>query len=266
MVAVALTTGSQGINRYRTKGGAKPDTLYDAVNCYVTVSGSIRPREGTIIDAQLPAGTVGLMAYRGKLWVFSDSLIDLSAHPDYGLSILTHADPGLGESLVEIHFAEPFLGYPYVVGEWSDGAIYHYWLQGEGDSPKTWEPSTFYKLGEIIHPTTPNGWTYKAHRLGDPGPAWAPEVERSVDDVVEPTTGNGFEYVVVEAHGTPPRSGSTEPDWIAEDGALVVEEADVAPGDGSPPPPSLPPISTLPPGTGDRYGPGRGTSPPQQAR
>lgn len=254
MAAVALTTGKQGINRYRIKGGAKPDTLYDAVNCYITVAGSARPRPGTVIDEQLPDGTVGLMAYRGRLWVFSDHYIDMSAHPGYGMSVLTHPNEegGTAPTLVRVHFAEPFLGYPYVVAEWSDGAIYHYWLQGEGDNPKVWEPNTTYELGEVIHPTTPNGWTYKANRLGPPGTPWAPRVERALNDVVEPTTPNGYEYVAVEVHGNPPRSGDVEPKWIAKDGAIVVEEADTAPN--IPPPPANPPPPSLPPGTDDRYG------------
>lgn len=258
-MAIALTTGRQGINRYRTKGGARTDTLYDAVNCYITVSGSARPRPGTVIHDVLPAGTIGLMAYRGKLWVFASHFIDISAHDGFGLSVLTHPDPDPADppALVRIHFAEPFLGYPYVVAEWSDGQIYHYWLQGEGDETKVWLPNTSYQLREIVHPTVANGFTYEAHRLTEPGPAWAPNVERDVNDVIEPTVENGFEYVCIEAHGNPPRSGSVEPAWPTEAGAIVIEEADAS---GAPPamPPTTPP-PTVPPGVRDRYGGGIGS-------
>lgn len=252
-MAFALTTGRQGIQRLRIKGGAKPDTLYDAVNCYVTVSGSIRPREGSSIDMQLPEGTVGLMAYRGMNWVFSDHYIDMAEYPGYGMSVLVHRQADSEATLADIHFAEPFLGYPYVVAEWSDGAIFHYWLQGEGNNPKTWQPDTIYRLNEIIHPNTPNGWTYKATRFGEPGTAWAPNTETAEADVVEPIVANGFEYEAVEVFGNPARTGTVEPTWPTEDGATVVEEADIVlTGETS----STGTGGQVPPDVEDRYGSG----------
>lgn len=258
----SLNTLKAGISRLKTKGSPDPQTLYDLVNGYVTPSGTVDSRPGCPSDARLPEGqTRGLMSYRGLKYVFSDHYVDMSALPEYRCAILTRPlvmhegdDPPPQPTLAAIHFAEPFLGYPYVVAEWSDGAIFHYWLQGEGEALQIWQADTTYRFRAIVHPSTPNGFSYEANRIGEPGPAWAPNVERALDDVIEPTVQNGFEYVCIEAFGNPPRSGSVEPTWPTEEGAIVVEEADLTP----PSTPVVTPPPTLPPDVDDRYGGGGG--------
>lgn len=252
MASVALTTGKEGINRYRIKGGARADTLYDAVNCYVTVSGSLRPREGTIIESTLPVGTVGLMAYKGKLYVFASETKDMSGTPGYGLYVLSHPSDAAA-TLADIHFAEPFLGYPYVVAEWSDGAIYHYWLQ-EGE---TWEAGKTYLPGAIVRPTTDSGIVYQL--VGDTSgyTPWAANVVRAVDDVVVPTTDNGFYYTVTEVTTSTAKSGTSEPDWPTTEGEEVYEDADVdSPLSSSTSSTSSTGSTTLPSSVTDRYGKG----------
>ena len=60
----AINALTAGINRLRTKGGASNDGLYDLLNGYVTLAGTIVSRPGTVEDATLPAGTVGLSGVR----------------------------------------------------------------------------------------------------------------------------------------------------------------------------------------------------------
>lgn len=252
---VSLNALKAGISRLRTKGGPDPQTLYDLVDGYVTAAGTIEQRPGFDDDALLPEGTVGLMSFRGFKYVFADAPIDLSGFDEYRLAILTH--PRAGEvdapALLRIHFGEPFMRYPYVSAEWDNGDVFHYWMQGEGEETY-WQADTTYRLYAVVHPTVQTGFTYRAHRLGERGEVWAANVERAVDDVVEPTEENGFEYVAIEAYGSPPRSGATEPDWPTEEGAIVVEEADLAPG--APSGGGGGGGSTLPPDVTDRYGRG----------
>lgn len=237
---ITLNAATAGISRLRSKGGARPETLYDLVNGFVDASGAISSRPGTVIDYQLPAGTIGMCAFDGGLVVFSNQVV--ADMPDGVLcEVLTHPQ-NPDSPLVRIHFAGPFLGSLYVTAEFADGLVFDFWLT----SAATWEPVHVYRLGESVQPTEPNGYSYRANRLGDPGPAWAPGVERTVGDVVEPTTPNGFEYVVIEAYGMPPRSGNTEPAWPTAAGASVTEEADLTPkppagggGGGSRPPPDV---------------------------
>jgi hypothetical protein len=41
---IPLTAIKGGINRTRTKGGARADTLYDLLNVYVTEDGTVQAR------------------------------------------------------------------------------------------------------------------------------------------------------------------------------------------------------------------------------
>lgn len=260
MRAQALSAVKAGITRLREKGGASPDSLYDLVNGYVTAARTIKMRPGSELDHELPAGeTKGLVLFEGKFVVFADHPVE-PGNDDYAVGVLRHPDPDVSATLVDIRFAAPFMKYLYVVALWSDGRKIHYWMQ----SAEEWQANHVYTLYAVVEPTTPNGYTYKAHRATAAGVLWAPEVERDVGDVVEPTTFNGFEYVCIEAYGSPPRSGETEPAWPTATDATVTEEADVdLPGSGDQvvPPPGTPPRYDNP--GGSRPG---GSNPPTQAQ
>ena len=253
----SISSAKAGMTRLRNKGGASKDSFYTLRNCYVTTDRSVVPRPGSVLDTTLPAGlTKGLMMFRGKLYVFASEYQEIT-DPKYRLIVLQHPDAANSSPLLAIHFAQPFLGYPYVVASFDDdpNAAYHYWLEGEGADNVAWAADTPYDIGAVVQPTVQTGYVYRAHRIGEPGIAWAPSVEREVDDVIEPTQQNGFEYVVIETYGSPARSGTVEPTWIAQDGAIVIEEADLTPA--TPPPSTGGP--TPPPSVEDRYGRGGDT-------
>lgn len=243
----ALTTAKGGINRLRDKGGASKDSLYDLLNGYVTQTNSIKPRPGTRRAYSLPAGTKGMCAFHERLHVFSSDTVT-SSDPMVVIDVLRHPDQTIASSLVEIHFAAPFLGFLYVVAEWSDGEVFHYWLQENGG----WQADHVYLDGEVIQPTVPNGYAYQATRLNPAAAKWKALEPRTVGDIVEPTTGNGYQYEVIDTIGDNPASGTTEPAWIAEDGAIVYE--DVTGGSSTTTPPAG--GTTVPPSVEDRYGSG----------
>lgn len=222
MRAYALTTAQGGINRLRDKGSPDKDSLYDLLNGYVTQTNSIKPRPGTRLAYTLPEGTKGLAAFQDKLHVFSSDVV-ASTDPMVVVNVLRHPS-GNPYPLLAIHFAAPFLGFLYVAAEFVNGDVYHYWLQ----SSSGWSANTFYRVGDIVTTTPPNGFFYRAQRAGDPGVAWAPNVARTVGDKVEPTVYNGYEYTVTATYGANPRSGATEPTWPAEAGATVEENTDGA--------------------------------------
>lgn len=253
MRIVELNALEGGITRLRSKGGANPKWLYDLLNGYVLQDGSIQSRPGTEDEILLPEGTKGLCAVNGGLVVFASTPKTIT-DARVICEVLTHPnDPSL--DIAEIHFAGPFLGgasgaYLYVVAEFTDGEIFHFWLQ----HADTWQASTTYVEGQLVEPTTPNGYVYRAKRIGAPGQLWAPNVARTVGDVVEPTTANGFQYTCVDTLGVSPRSGTVEPVWPAEDGAQVIEDTNGITVPGSTagdyaPPPTLPPSDVI-----DRYG------------
>lgn len=261
MRTVPLTTIKGGIDRQRVKGGARADNLYDLLNGYVTEADTVAVRPGTFRRAVLPAGTKGLCSFKGLLHTFSSEPVDPLLVPDgYRVHVLkppfgAGSDYDGSGVLKAIHFAEPFLGVLYVVAEFEDGSIYHYWLQLSG----AWEANKAYKHGDIVEPTTPNGLAYRATRIGSPYPSWAPNVPRTADDeyyepsIVEPTVYNDFYYVVIDTIGANPASGATEPEWPTEPGAQVFEDTDGFPAGSAT---TTQPPSTQTPGSDilERYG------------
>lgn len=218
----AINLGSlvTGMTRLREKGAPSPQALYDLVNGYIDQSGSPTSRPGTSFHHTLPPGTKGGMAFKGKIHVFSTTPID-PGNDLYVVDVLIHPDASFTGSLTYIHFAKPFLGFPYVVAEFSNGDIRHFWLQ----KPATWQPNTVYGLNATVSPTVPNGFYYEAQTPVN-APAWQPKTAYAMGDTVQPTTPNGYTYTVTDTAGSNPTSGSTEPAWPTEPGAQVFEEVD----------------------------------------
>ncbi len=244
-----LNASTGGINRQRVKGGPKPTNLYDLINGYVDASGAPTSRPGTEQDIALPSDTKGLCAFDGGMVVFSH-LPQTTGNPKYTVETIIHpTDPS--SALTEIHFAGPYLGYLYVAAEFANGDVFHYWLQRRD----TWQPNTVYQVGDVVEPMVPNGYAYRANRIGEPGVAWAPDVARTIGDKVEPTTANGYEYTVIDTMGANPHSGTTEPTWPEQDGGVVVEETNGA-GATTPSTPSNPTSTELPAEVEERYGTG----------
>lgn len=219
---VTLNAVQAGMTRLRDKGGANPNSLYELTNGYVTAARTMRARPGTTLHANLPETTKGLAVYRGKLITFSHQFEDMSGANGVELEVIRHpTTPGL--ALREIHFAAPFMGFMYVVAEFTNGDTFHFWLQ----SLRPWTAGTAVRPGDTYSPTTPNGYLYEATRSEQAAQLWAPNVDRAVDDVVEPTVGNGYRYKVIEVYGDRPASGPAEPAWIATPGARVIESTDI---------------------------------------
>ena len=214
-----LTVIKGGLARQRTKGAALKDSLFELLNGFVTTEKTIKVRPGTLLTETLTTGTKGLVHFDGGFHVFASTTIAVPS--GYTLHILKSPDD---ESLAvsRIHFAEPFMGGLYVAVEFTDGRVYHYWLQPAAD----WTADTAYKVNETVQPTTPNGLVYKARRLTEANPAWSANTPRSVNDVVEPTTENGFKYTVTQVIGPTPRSGENEPIFPTEVGAIIIEDLD----------------------------------------
>lgn len=251
-----LTVVKGGITRQRTKGAALKDSLFELLNGFVTTEKTVKVRPGTLLTETLTAGTVGLVHFEGEFHVFANTTVAVPA--GYQLHILTSPDDST-LALVRIHFAEGFLGALYVVGEFSDGRIYHYWLQ----PAKDWVASEDYTINQTAAPTTPNGFVYKAHRIAGANPAWTAGTPRVAADVIEPVIETGFKYTVTQVIGPTPRSGEIEPIWPTKVGAIIVEDLDdetnTAPTTDEPPTPVRRPDRLTDEERQERYGrPGRG--------
>lgn len=242
-----LTMLKGGIDRRRLKGGARADALYDLLNGYVNEEGTAQVRQGTARIARLSSLTRGLCAFDGTLHTFCHEQVYVPEGFTLNLIVHPEALAGYPIRLSQIHYAEPFMGSLYVVAEFEEGSVYHYWLQ-----PGTvWEPNHHYTHGAFVAPSVPNGLVYRATRLGNAYPSWAPNVSRSdgtgdyEQSIVEPTTYNEFYYTCVQTQGDNPRSGSTEPTWPTEDGAQITETVEDE-DDYSPPTVTAPPSTDQP--------------------
>ena len=250
MRSVPLTVLKGGINRLRTKGGARADTLYDLVNGRLTDAGTIKCRPGTVRIATLDSTTRGLCAFNGTFHVFCHQIVAVPA--GFTLKIIVHPNATAVSpiALSRIHFAAPFLGFLYVVAEFEDGAIYHYWLSSSG----VWKANTVYKNGDIVEPTIANGLAYQAIRISSPYPSWAPNIIRTDGDIIEPTVYNDYFYTVVETLGDNPHSGDIEPKWPTTAGAQITEDSNgLLDSSVSITQPEV--DNTVPSSVSDRYGP-----------
>jgi hypothetical protein len=197
-----LTVLAGGINRLRVKGGAAANQLYDLQNGYITNAGSIVPREGTIRTATLDSSTVGLAAANGLFNIFSSSFSTATLPAGYVLNVLS--DPNdRSQPVVKIWFAKPFMGFEFVVAEFGNGDIAHFWLQNNG----TWTSSTDYTSASIVLPPVPNGIAYQGVRDFPPNPDWSADTTIDLGNIVEPTTPTGFAYKAVGV-GTAAGSGT----------------------------------------------------------
>lgn len=241
----------QGINRLRIKGGANPSSLFDLLNGWITVDGSVNPREGTIRAATLNGNTKGLMADNGIFNVFS---ITQQAVPSGYVDNLLVNPNDASQALVTIWFAKPFMGFPYVVAQFANGDIFHYWLQNAGN----WAPNTVYTNSTLILPlTAQTGLAYLAQRVSAVNPAWQPETGIALNAVIEPTEYTGFQYKAVAVAGASPHTGQSEPVWpivsagtIQEFGDFDTSSTDAGTTQGTTPSTAQPLSTTIT----DRYG------------
>jgi len=243
-----LSAVKAGITRLRAKGGASPDSLYDLVNGYVTVAKTVKSRPGSRVAHQLPEGTKGLVRFQGKFVVFANEVLE-SPDSEVEIEVLRHPmAPGV--SIKEIHFATPFLGFLYVVAEFADGSVFHFWLE----KGEVWEPGKTYLPGALVRPADGNGLAYRLESDRSGYVPWAPNVARAVGDVVVPTVDNGFKYTVTETTGSAARSGTTEPAWPTNDGEAVYEDANIQnPLDQN----TTTTAPSVPASVSDRYGNGK---------
>jgi hypothetical protein len=251
--AFPLTVLNGGINRLRVKGGASASQLYDLQNGFISNVGSIVPREGTIRTATLDSSTVGLAANNGTFNIFSSAYSTAALPAGYVLNVLSNPNNSTA-SPVTIFYAKPFMGFPYVVAQFSDNSIFHYWLQNNG----TWTSTTDYTSASIVLPPVVNGLAYQGVREFPSQPNWAPDTLITSASYVEPNTPTGFAYQAIAVTGSPIHTGLSEPVWPTVAGGIVQEfgDFDVSTSDAGTTQASSPFSTASPLGSNitDRYG------------
>jgi hypothetical protein len=219
--AFPITVLSGGIDRLRVKGGASANKLYDLQNAYITNAGAVVPREGTIRAATLDSSTVGLMSANGQFNIFSSTFSTAALPANYVLNVLSNP-VNASSSPTTIWFAKPFMGFPYVVAQFSDTTIHHYWLQNNG----TWTSSTDYTSASIVLPPVLNGLAYQGVRDFPSQPLWTADSQITSGSYIEPNTPTGFTYQAIAVTGSPVHTGLVEPVWPTIAGGIIQEFGD----------------------------------------
>lgn len=245
-----------GINLMRQKGGASPSALFDLKNGWVTSQRTIKARGGSAKDVTFPAGTKGCVGFESQFHTFSHAATAAPADARVQVHILRHPTGGVA-ALAKIHRAFAFLGRLYVVAEFADGVVQHYWIE----SPVAWTASTKYSYGSTVQPPAANGFYYEMVTL-DTTAAWQENAEVAAGDMKQPKVANGFKYEVTATTGTAPiRTSNTEPVWPTTEGATVVERRYITEAQTRPGGPATTDTSGVTTGdgggggAGDEYGP-----------
>ena len=248
------------MTRLRSKGGASPESLWELYNGYVNASKIPQQRPSSIWKFQVPVGSKGLVFHKGVFYTFT--ALAVAAVAGSTNLVLRHPNGGFGGTIKQIHFAQPFMGYLYVVAEFNAFAtipsiIVHYWLQ----KPAKWLPNQRYNVNDMVQPAgAANGLYYVALQGKSPLPAWTPALRHKIGDGIQPTVYNGFVYYAIAINGKyaiagaglEAPSGLVEPTWPTELNATVLEGASGAINTNPNPAPTPP--DAIPPGMRDGTG------------
>lgn len=221
MQSTTLVGYQKGIDRTRTRAVAKDGTFYDLVNCYATTGGTLKKRPGFRHVAALDSNTKGLFSAGGKLHTFYsvDSVTEVAGFQYNRLAPRTPVNSGdEAPSLTKVNYAGLYLGGLYVAAEMDDVTLPHYWLK----AVDAWQAGTVYLKTDMVRPTVSNGYYYTPTTTDNPQ-AWASRTSYALGDSVQPITYNGYKYTVTAIDGDGV-SGSTEPMWIASEGAVIYED------------------------------------------
>jgi hypothetical protein len=231
----------------RVKGAALKTSLFNLVNGYVTMEGTVKVRQGTVRSYAVDDTTKGLAVYKGQFYVFANATVSTPS----GVVLRILINPNDSTQAVEkVWFAKPFLGFLYVAAEFANGDVFHYWLQSGG----AWTADTVYFNGDIVVPTTGEVLAYLAQRLLPPNSVWSPQTTITEGQLIEPTVYNGYYFEATEVTGASPHTGSVEPTWPTTPNLTIQEFGDFGTTSGASSDTSISTATALPPSITNRYG------------
>lgn len=119
-----------GLDRRKGASTSDANRLRVLTNAHVTTGKTIRKRPGTVVVAELEAGTTGLCAGKGKLNTFYAGAGTVThANTLFVPNKIVHpVDATL--ALARVWSADVFNGFLYVAGEYADGSVKHSYLDG----------------------------------------------------------------------------------------------------------------------------------------
>lgn len=114
-----------GLDTRRMAEAAAPGVLTRANNGHITRGGEFEQRAAFVPTYTLPDGTVGLLALNTGLLTFGSGVTPAGMPVGVSYQRLQHTDGAT--ALARILSADLYRGLPYVVGEFADGAVFHFY-------------------------------------------------------------------------------------------------------------------------------------------
>lgn len=124
MSAIFIPNFSHGLNRLRPQAVGEVGALWNARNCVINRGGDVESAKKFVPEYVLPAGTFGLANVNGTPYVFGTGTKPAGMPAAVSYQQLTY---GGSASLVKIHDAKPFAAKLYVIAEFDDGDIEHFY-------------------------------------------------------------------------------------------------------------------------------------------
>ena len=114
-----------GMDRRRIRVDSAPNTLYNAVNCHINRGGQLESRKAFEAIYSLPSGqTFGLADNAGAIFTFgSDAAVTVPS----GVTYQQLAHPGGSTAMTAVIDIDIYDGNLYVIAEYSDGSVYHFY-------------------------------------------------------------------------------------------------------------------------------------------
>ncbi len=113
-----------GMDRRRERVSGIPGTLWTGKNVYITRGGDIQRTKKFVSRFTLPAGSHGLATVGEQLFVFDET--DLSGTMPAGVNFQRLQAPS-APAMTRILDAKAFAGLIYVIAEYDDGNVFHFY-------------------------------------------------------------------------------------------------------------------------------------------
>ena len=122
MPYILVSDFKAGMDRRRSQAAGAAGTLWTAENCFVSRGGDIVRAKKFVPTYTLPANTFGLAEIKDQLYVFGSA-----AAPSMPTGVQYQRLQSGSDNMTRVLDAEVFDGGLYVVAEFDDGGIYHFY-------------------------------------------------------------------------------------------------------------------------------------------
>lgn len=124
MAYILVENFNLGLDRRKKRVSGQPGSLWVGKNVHLTRGGEVESRKAFVSKYTLPAGTFGLHAIKGALYVFG-SIVDPGLPAGVTYQRLVHSDGST--AMAKLLKAENFDGFIYAIAEFADGSVFHYY-------------------------------------------------------------------------------------------------------------------------------------------